>query len=688
MSKSIITKALLVAATLSIGACQEKNQKNPNALVSNSNKPDLLQSHLNPSIKPGDDFFNYANGTWFKHHQIPKSESGYGIWTLVADENKERIRKISEEATGATADKGSNTQLIGDFFSAGMDSVGLDKLGIGAIESSMKAIDAITTKEDVLKVIAYLQQAQIEVGYNLSVYADMKNSAKNLLYISQGGLGMPNRDYYFDNDEQTKKIRDAYPTHIAAMLQMANTKATNCAAQAQAIVALETQLAKSSKTLADMRDPQKNYNKIPIAQLVAIAPGIDWTAHLKSMKVQADSVSVGQPLFLKAFATALQNVPIADWKSYLQFHLISNMASYMSANFDAENFKYYSQLMNGVKEQKPRWKRVLDAQENALGDAIGQLYVKAYCSEKVRKRYLDMTDKVIEAYREHIQQLDWMSDSTKAKALVKLNSIIKKVGYPDKWKNYSSMNIGRVNYADNVMNANRWAFDDQMMKLSKPVDRTEWSMTPQTYNAYYNPSNNEIVIPAAMFTAPGYADDELDDALVYGYVGASTIGHELTHGFDDEGRQFDEKGNLNNWWSKEDEKRFLERANKLVKQFDAYTVLGNKHPNGSASLGENIADLGGVIIGYDAFAKTKQFKEGVMIGGLTPAQRYFLGYAYGWMQVSTDEKLASQLLTDVHAPIFLRVNGPMSNCNSWYSAFNVQKGQVGYRDSADRIKIW
>jgi putative endopeptidase len=281
-----------------------------------------------------------------------------------------------------------------------------------------------------------------------------------------------------------------------------------------------------------------------------------------------------------------------------------------------------------------------------------------------------------------------MSDSTKAKAIIKLNSITKKVAYPDKWKNYDGMAINRTNYAQNIISANKWAFADNISDLTKPVDRTKWDMTPQTYNAYYNPSNNEIVLPAAMFTAPGYTDDELDDALVYGYVGASTIGHELTHGFDDEGRKFDEKGNLNNWWTPQDEKKFMERATKLIKQFNAYTVLGNKHPNGEATLGENIADLGGVIIGYDAFTKTKQFKEGKSIGGLTPAQRYFLGYAYGWMQVRTDEKLASQLLTDVHAPIFLRVNSPMSNCDAWYKTFNVTKTQTNYRDSIDRVRIW
>jgi putative endopeptidase len=677
------------AIAISFSACQEKNQKNPNALLSNSNKLDLLQSHINDSILPGNDFFNYANGKWFLHHPIPKSESGYGIFTLVEDENKDRVRKISEEATGATAEKGSNTQLIGDFFSAGMDSIGAQKLGIKAIEPQLKEIAKIQTKEEILKVIASLQNKQIGVGYNIYVSADMKNSANYLLDLSQGGLGLPDRDYYFNTDEQTKKIRDAYPAHIAKMLALAFPELDKTATtKAKAVIALETFLAKNSRKLEALRDPQKNYNKVNVAQLSTIAPGIDWQAHFASMHITTDSLNIGQPEFVKAFASAIQTTSIEDWKVYLQWHLISNMAPFLSNDFDQENFNFYAKLINGVKEQRPRWKRVLDAQEGALGDALGQLYVKEYFSDKVRQRYVDLTEKIVETYREHIKNLDWMSDSTKAKAMVKLNTIIKKVGYPDKWKDYSKMNISRTNYAQNILNANEWAHTENINKLGKPVDRTEWDMTPQTYNAYYNPSNNEIVLPAAMFTAPGYNDDELDDALVYGYVGASTIGHELTHGFDDQGRQFDEKGNLNNWWSADDEKKFMERANKLVSQFNAYTVLGNKHPNGQASLGENIADLGGVVIGFDAFTKTKQYKENKMIGGLTPAQRFFLGYAYGWMQVRTNEKLASQLLTDVHAPIFLRVNGPMSNCDAWYKAFNVLKGQTNYRDSIDRVRIW
>jgi putative endopeptidase len=406
------------------------------------------------------------------------------------------------------------------------------------------------------------------------------------------------------------------------------------------------------------------------------------------MHASVDTVIVGQPKFYTALNGLLKTTPIDQWKAYLTWQLFASFSSNLNTAFEQEHFNFYSKILNGSKEQRPRWKRVLDAQEAALGDALGQLFVKEYFPAKTKKRYDDLVEQIVISYREHIQKLDWMSDSTKQKAIAKLNSITRKVGYPTKWKDYSTMKIGKESYCKNVMAGNQWRFNYEMGKLSKPVDRSEWSMTPQTYNAYYNPSNNEIVLPAAIFTSPGYKDEDIDDAVIYGYVGASTIGHELTHGFDDEGRQFDEKGNLKNWWSKEDAEKFKAKAAALVDQFNNYVVLDSLHPNGKASLGENIADLGGIVIALDAFKKTTQFKEGKLIHGLTPLQRYFMGYAYGWMQVRRPEKLASQLMTDVHAPIFLRVNGPMSNCDGWYEAFHVKPGDKLYRDSISRVRIW
>ncbi len=684
MKKNNLYLALLTSCAI-IGSCQERNQKE-NSLVKSSNKQDLLQSHIDTTLTPDMDFFNYTNGAWFKQHPIPSSESGYGIFTLVDDENRERILKICEESSAAKGSAGSNTQLIGDFFSAGMDSMGAEKLGVAAIDNLLDPINKITTKQDVINKIAILQKNGISAGYSISIYADLKNSNNNLLYINQGGLGLPDRDYYFNTDAQTASIRSAYPQHIATMFTLAGKNEADAKLAATKVLALEMFLAKNSRKLEALRDPEKNYNKVKVSNFTI--KNIDLVSHFNSLGIQVDSACIGQPEFMIALGNALDAFSIADWQQYLQWCVINNMAPYLQHSLVTENFNFYNAKLNGVKEQKARWKNVLEAQENVLGDALGQLYVKDYCSPKVKARYTDMTNKVMESFAEHIQKLDWMSAPTKQKAIVKLNAITKKVAYPDKWKNYAGMNISRTNYAQNVLNANAWHFADNVSKLNKPVDKTEWDMMPQTYNAYYNPSNNEIVLPAAMFIAPGYADNELDDAIMFGYVGASTIGHELTHGFDDEGRKYDEKGNLSNWWTAEDEKKFMEKANKLIKQFNEYTVLENKHPNGAATLGENIADLGGVVIGFDAFKKTKQYAENKLIGGLTPSQRYFMGYAYGWMQVRTKEKLAAQLLSDVHAPIFLRVNGPMSNCDNWYQAFNVQKGTPMYRDSISRVRIW
>ena len=401
-----------------------------------------------------------------------------------------------------------------------------------------------------------------------------------------------------------------------------------------------------------------------------------------------DSVIVGQPEFYTQVEHELKSTGIDDWKTYLRWNLVASFAPYLSKDFDLEQFHFNGVILSGVKTQRPRWKRVLDNQENYLGDALGQLYVQNYYSPATKERYVKLTENVMEAYKEHIEKLDWMSDSTKTKALAKLATVRKKVGYPDKWRDYSSMNISRSSYVENIIEGNKWYYNYYLDKLGKPVDREEWEMTPQTYNAYYNPSNNEIVLPAAAFIIPGFADSLVDDAVVYGYAGASTIGHEITHGFDDQGRQFDADGNLTDWWSKEDAEKFDQRAKMYIDQYDNYVVLDSMHVNGKASLGENIADLGGVAIAIDAFKKTDQYKKGEKINGLTPVQRYFMGYALGWLHQQRDESLANQIMTDVHAPPFLRVNGPMANIPEFYEAFGVKEGNGMWRADSQRVKIW
>jgi len=670
-------------ASLFLFSCKNENNNNSNAALA-----DILHAHIDTTIQAGDDFFEYTNGGWLKANPIPASESGWGIFNLVEDENQTRIKTISEEATSAHAAKGTPTQQIGDFFSSGMDSMAVEKNDIAPLKDIFSQINNCKTTADIVHTITSLQQIGVSPLFSLGVGQDMKISDKNRVYLGQGGLGLPDRDYYFNTDAQTTKIRKEYPMHIQRMLTMLYQDSVKAKMQSVAIVKLETSIAATHKKLEELRDPYANYNKMSMAQVNALGSNFAFERQLKTLNLMSDSIIVGQPVFFQKMNALLTSTNVETWKAYLTWHTLTSFASYISSKYDKENFNFYSALLNGTKEQRPRWKRVLSAQEGALGDALGQLFVKQYFPEKTKARYVDLTEKIVESYREHIQKLDWMSDSTKEKAIVKLNAITKKVGNPSKWKDYTAMNITRDTYCKNIIESNKWHFNYEAQKLNKPVDRTEWSMTPQTYNAYYNPSNNEIVLPAAIFTAPGYKDEEIDDAVIYGYVGASTIGHELTHGFDDEGRQFDEKGNLKNWWSKEDEAKFKVKANLLVDQFNKYTVLDSLHPNGKATLGENIADLGGIVIALDAFKKTKQYKEGKLIAGLTPLQRYFMGYAYGWMQTRTKEKLATQILTDVHAPIFLRVNGPMSNCDEWYKTFNVTAQNKMYRDSLNRVRIW
>jgi putative endopeptidase len=529
----------------------------------------------------------------------------------------------------------------------------------------------------------------VGVFFNESPGQDEKNSDVMAYHMGQGGLGLPNRDYYFNTDERTSRIRKEYPNYLARIFMLMGADSTSASAKSASVAAMETRLASSSRKLEDLRDPYKNYNKMAISGLKTISPSIDWPSVLDVMGVKhVDSVIIGQPEFYKQLDKVISTEKIQTLRDYMAFHLVRTYAAYLSRPFVNANFEFYNKTIRGAKQMKPRWKRVLDAEEGAMGEALGQLFAKEYFNETAKKRYEDMVENVRDAYAERIKNLDWMSDSTKEKALHKLQAVTKKVGYPNKWKDFSSLKIDRSSYAKNIMNANRWWNDYQMNKLGKPVDREEWDMTPQTYNAYYNPSNNEIVLPAGIFTVPGYRDEELDDALVYGYAAASTIGHEITHGFDDEGRQYDEKGNLRNWWTEKDTAEFNKRAKVLVQQFNKFTPVDTQHVNGRASLGENLADLGGVLIALDAFKKTETYKKGEKINGFTPLQRFFLGYALGWMYQIRNEQLASQLLTDVHAPAKYRVNGPFPNVSEFYEAFGVKPGDKMYIPDSARVRLW
>lgn len=677
MFRLIQSGALLAVAVTLLFSCGQTSGHNA----------DPLSANLDTSIRPQDDFFEYANGGWLQKHPIPAAYKSWGIGNEVQQDLFNRLKTINERAV-----KNSDSQIsqkIAAFYSSGMDSISLSRQSVAVLTPEFSLIDSIQVPADVIDVAAKLSIIGVHSLFDYGIRQDDKNSSKVIFSVSQGGLGLPNRDYYIKNDARTTKIRRQYQEHIQQILTLTGVDKQRAAPWSQQILELETTLAKASKPLADLRDPYKNYHKFAVQDYDEPLK----TLHLKSWlsgsgMEKVDTVVVGQPAFFTALDAALTTTTIAVWKHYLKWQLLRSLGKYVNNDLELADFHFYGEVMQGLKAQKPRWKRVLAAEQTAMGEALGQLFVKAYFPPAAKKRYEELVEQIRAAFKERIEKLTWMEAATKSRALDKLAKMHKKVGYPDKWKDFSQMKITRQPYVKNIINAKKWWHQYQINKLGKPVDRLEWVMTPQTYNAYYNPSNNEIVLPAGIFTVPGKKDAELDDALVYGYAGASTIGHEITHGFDDEGRQYDAAGNLSNWWTKGDEAAFKKRAAVMIRQFNRYNPIDSLHINGSATLGENMADLGGILIGWDAFQKTATYKSGKKIGGLAPAQRFFLGYALGWLYQIRPESLARQLLVDVHSPAKYRVNGPFCDVDAFYQTFQVKPGDQMYLPDSNRVRIW
>lgn len=671
-----------IAAAAFITACNQPADQ------TNKAKEDVIRAHMDTTVSPGDDFFAYANGSWIKNNPIPADESSYGIGELVEKELRVKLLKINEDAM-KKADKSGPGQQIGDFWYSAMDTNSIEKEGIAPLKEELAKIAATQTKDDILAQAIRMHLYGGSVFFTEGVAQDPKHSDVEAYNLIQGGLGLPSRDYYVGTNPRTAKILAQYPQFIATMFRLAGTDSAEADKKAASIVAMETKMAKASRKLEDLRDPYANYNKMAIKDLRKMSPGIDWPKYLAQIGVHGvDSVIVGQPEFFKALDNILATTDMQTLKDYLSFHLMIDFAPYLSKPFVLANFNFYAKAIQGAQEQHERWRRALAAEEGSIGESLGQLFVKEYFDAKAKARYEQIVENVRNAYKARIEKLDWMTDSTKKVAIHKLMVIKKKVGYPDKWKDFSTLKIDRGPYALNIMRSREWWKQYEMNKLGKPVDRDEWTMTPQTYNAYYNESNNEIVLPAAMMTVPGYKDAELDDALVYGYTAASTVGHEITHGFDDQGRQFDENGNLRMWWNAKDTLQFSSRANVLVQQFNKMTPVDTIHINGRATLGENLADLGGILIGLDAFKQTEAYKKGEKIAGLTPLQRFFLGYSLGWLLVQRPEIIADHLLTDVHSPSKYRVNGPFPNVPDFYEAFNIKPGDKLYIPDSLRVHLW
>jgi putative endopeptidase len=649
---------------------------------------DPLVQNADPAVRPGVDFFQYSCGKWLREHPIPASELGWGIASLVYEETYRQRREICESSARARAARGTSAQKVGDFWAAGMDSARIDRLGAAPLKPYLARIAAIRTRPALLDAVALFQVRGLGPLYGMYVGQDERNSEKYMLHLQQGGLRLPDRDYYLSPDSANRKIRLQYAAHVAAMFRLLGEDAGAARRSSAAVLRIETGLARRSRTLEERRDPWANYHKMSVPELAALTPGIDWARHLGAMGLgAADSVVVGQPEFFTRADSMLGAVPLGDWKTYLRWNLVNSLAGRLSRPFELESFRFYGTVMSGTRAQRPRWKRVLDAEEGGIGELMGQEWVKKYCSPATKARYEKLTEDILGVYRDRIRALPWMSEATRARALAKLEHVTRKVAYPDHWRDYSALELDRGSYAGNQLRVNEWWFRHDAARLGQPINRTEWDMTPQTYNAYYDGSKVEIVLPAAVFMLPGLPDSVVDDAILYSYAGGSTIGHEITHGFDDEGRQFDEQGNLNPWWTEQDSAQFTARADRLVEQFNQYTV-GDKHVRGRATLGENIADLGGVVLGYEAFKKTAQWKKGEPLNGLTPDQRYFLGYALSWLGQRRPESLAQQIMTDVHAPQFLRVNGPLANIPEFYQAFGVKPGDAMWRPDSLRVVIW
>jgi putative endopeptidase len=645
-------------------------------------------SSMDKTCKPCQDFYRYANGEWQKKNPIPPA---YGSWSPaqeLVERNREHLHQILEKAAADhTASPGSNEQKIGDFYSSCMNEQQVNTAGIKPLEPELERIAAMANVADLQAEVARLQSMGVDAVFDFGSTQDEKNSNQVIGGADQGGLGLPDRDYYTKTDDKSKQIRQQYVDHVAKMFGLLGDDATKSAAEAKTVMALETKLAEASLTNVERRDPQKTYHKMSLQELSALTPAFSWTHYFEEIgHPSIDFVDVTAPRFFETVNEQLKAAPLDDWKTYLRWHVVDAEAAALSDPFVNENFNFNGKVLQGTQELLPRWKRCVRATDGNLGEALGQVYVEKYFPPEAKARALDMVNQLIAVLHDDLETLPWMGEATRQQALIKLAAFTKKIGYPDKWRDYSAYKVDRGPYVLNVVRGAQFEFQRDLNKIGKPVDRGEWEMTPPTVNAYYNPLLNEIVFPAGILQPP-FFDPKADDASNYGSMGA-IIGHEMTHGFDDEGRQFDAHGNLRDWWTAEDEKNFNQRAQCVEKQFDNYVVAGDLHENGKLVLGESIADLGGLVIAYRALEKTLAGKPRPLIGGLTPEQRFFLAYAQSWAENSRPESDRLQATTDPHPLARFRGIGPPSNLPAFAQAFDCKAGEAMVRPAATRCQIW
>ncbi|MBZ4187940.1 M13 family metallopeptidase [Niabella beijingensis] len=682
-------KLLLAGAVAATGAvgCGVTPGKQPEAQTTEGPTVYLSRANMDTTIKPGDDFFLYANGTWVRNTAIPGDKTRWGSFDELRDKTNKSVHTLLDDVAKEEAAPGTLQFNVAAFYKSGMDTAAIDKAGVTVLKQQLDAIKAISSPQQLLDVIIENGKNGLQTVLPHFIGPDDKNVNQNIIQFMQGGLGLPSKDYYTDKDANAEKNRLAYKNYIAKILSLGGQDTAAAGKDAAAIFELENRLAAASLYPKEMRDPQRMYNKFSLEAFTKQTPNLPWKTVFEKIGINGqDTLLVNVPQYYKAVSAQLTATPLDVWKAYLTYNLLSDMAPYLGKDFEEARFDFYKKTLSGQKQPEPRWERVMQVINNAIGEQLGKLYVDRYFKPEAKAKMMELVQNLQDAFSSRIKNLDWMSDVTKQKAEAKLAAFMKKIGYPDKWKDYSGLEIASGNYAQNVMNAAAFEYKRNLSKLGKPVDRTEWGMTPNTVNAYYNPAFNEIVFPAAILQFP-FFDFGADDAVNYGGIGA-VIGHEMTHGFDDQGAQYAADGNLKNWWTPEDAVKFKAKTKMVEAQFNGYTVLDSIHVNGALTLGENIADLGGITIAYDAFKKTKQGQGNELIDGFTPDQRFFLSWAQVWRGKSTPERARQLIKIDPHSPAEWRANGPLTNFEPWYKAFNVQPGNKMYKPENERAKIW
>ena len=678
MKKITFTLVTIVTAAALLQGCGDEKQP--------ATQKFLDASAMDSSVKPGDNFFLYVNGKWDKNAVIPPTETGAGAFYDLYNRTKDNLHNLLTTVANGTKAPGSLEQKVGDFYTSGMDTATIDKRGYQPVKPYLQQIDAIKDAAGIMQFAAQQQTEENGLLFNQAIVADDKNSSVNIAVYGQAGLGLPDRDYYFKTDAGTLAVVNAYQTYMRRLFMLTGDDSITAQKKVAVVFDIEKKLAASHKTNVELRDPNANYHKMAVADLDKQMPVFGWKTTLSTVGIKADSVNVQQPAYYAKLNELLKTVPVDAWKTYLRFHLLNDVVAGLSKDFVDARFDYVGKALSGQDKQHDRWDKMVQSTDANLGDALGQLYVKKYFNEDAKKRIDGLVDNLQKAFDARIGKLDWMSDSTKAIAKDKLHAFLKKIGYTNKWRDYSNVAIDSTRYFENLVACSKNDFAYQLAKVGKPVDKMEWDMTPSTINAGYYPTFNAIVFPAGILQFP-FFDPNADDAINYGGIGM-VIGHEMTHGFDDEGAQYDKEGNLKNWWGKEDYARFTAKSKKVIELYNSFTVLDTMHLNGALTTGENIADIGGLAIAYDAFKMTKQGQDTAKIDGLTPDQRFFLSLGQIWREKLKDKFVAQLVNTDPHSPAMYRVNGPLMNFEPFYKAFNVQPGDKMYVPDSARIKIW